>query len=302
MMKTCPGPRAVTEETEMAKTVKLSQTMEEALHYLGRGIYRAHLEAASRTLTALESRGMIRWSTEAELGAVGERRVHDTTRLWTVTVAGWAFLKAEYDMDRPADAGRMSLDAALVEAYETWEEPRGDWGIAVIHTPRIPAGEPEPVPADPEREAERRDLFSLVREVNQPGSPYLLDDPDQPVPYRLADPVDVADDFYRDPDGWRAQESGSGAGARPGQDRAVYAEAARITGEKDAAVLRSVPGTPNGLHGRVSPPPGDASTVADLQGQAFVCSVCRWSFSSAAAWSRHTTSHLQNRGSKDMDR
>jgi hypothetical protein len=99
--------------TATAKSPKLSQTMEEALVYLGRGAYRAHLEPEKRTLLALERRGMIRWSTNAELGALGEYRVHDTTLLWTVTLDGWAFLKAAYGMDRPADAGRLTVEEAL---------------------------------------------------------------------------------------------------------------------------------------------------------------------------------------------
>jgi predicted N-acetyltransferase YhbS len=95
------------------KAAKLSQTMEEALVYLGRGAYRAHLEPERRTLEALERRGMIVWSTDAELGAVGSYRIHDTTRLWDVTEAGWAFLAAEYDMERPADEGRLTVEEAL---------------------------------------------------------------------------------------------------------------------------------------------------------------------------------------------
>src|SRR5690242_10811867 len=102
------------------KATKLSSTMEEALVYLGRGAYQPHLEPATRTIIALEKRGMIRWSTEAELGRTGDvesYRVRDVLRLWVVTEAGWAWLKTEMDMDRPADAGRMTVEEALAEAY-----------------------------------------------------------------------------------------------------------------------------------------------------------------------------------------
>jgi hypothetical protein len=98
--------------TNTTKAAKLSQTMEEALAYLGRGAYRAHLEPEVRTLKALERRGMIVWSDRAELGAVGGYRAHDTTRLWDVTLEGWAWLKAEMDMDRPADDGRLTVEEA----------------------------------------------------------------------------------------------------------------------------------------------------------------------------------------------
>src|SRR5882757_10902837 len=91
---------------------KLSDTMEEALAYLGRGSYRAHLEPAKRTLVALESRGMIEWANALEVG-----KTYDTTILWNVTAAGWAFLKDAYRIERPADAGRLTLDEALAEAY-----------------------------------------------------------------------------------------------------------------------------------------------------------------------------------------
>jgi len=90
--------------------IKLSDTMEEALVYLGRGVYRAHLEPGNRTLAALESRGMIVWHTEAFTSPV-----HDSTRLWNVTLAGWAWL-ADQGIDRPADAGRMTLEEAWSDA------------------------------------------------------------------------------------------------------------------------------------------------------------------------------------------
>lgn len=96
---------------------KLSPTMEEALYYLGHGVYRAHLEPASRTLIALEKRGMIVW---AEAPRVG--RTYDTTILWNVTAAGWAFLAAEYDLDRPADEGRLTVAEAWADT-EPFESP-----------------------------------------------------------------------------------------------------------------------------------------------------------------------------------
>lgn len=100
---------------------KLSATMEEALVYLGRGSYRAHLEPETRTLMALERRGMIEWAEAAEVGTT-----YDTTILWNVTVAGWAFLWATYSIERPADAGRLTLEEALAEAGGTWLPEAGD--------------------------------------------------------------------------------------------------------------------------------------------------------------------------------
>lgn len=99
--------------TKATKTPKLSQTMEEALVYLGRGVHRPHLEPEKRTVLALERRGMIVWSDRAELGAVGGYRVHDLTRLWDVTKAGWAFLAEAYGMERPADDDRLTVEEAL---------------------------------------------------------------------------------------------------------------------------------------------------------------------------------------------
>lgn len=97
----------------MAKTAKLSDTMEEALVYLSRGAYRAHLEPAKKTLEALERRGMIVWTGLDTFGDVIP--VHDSTRLWTVTVAGWNFLAEKYGRKRPADEGRMTVEEALEE-------------------------------------------------------------------------------------------------------------------------------------------------------------------------------------------
>lgn len=100
----------------MAK-VKLSQTMEEALSYLGRSAYRAHMEPERRTLEALERRGMIQWNMEAFTS-----RVHDSTRLWEITLYGWAWLKENLDQDRPADAGRLTVEEALADTVVDVEQ------------------------------------------------------------------------------------------------------------------------------------------------------------------------------------
>lgn len=96
--------------------IKLSQTMEEALVYLSRGAYRAHLEPERRTLAALERRGMIEWAEAVEVGTT-----YDNTILWNVTIAGWAWLKAECGVDRPADEGRLTLAEAENEAWRVSE-------------------------------------------------------------------------------------------------------------------------------------------------------------------------------------
>lgn len=97
---------------------KLSPTMEEALTYLGAGSYRAHLEPAKATLVALENRGMIEWASPLETGTT-----YDNTRLWNVTVAGWALL-AEWGIVRPADEGRTDWSDAIDLAYQYEEDNR----------------------------------------------------------------------------------------------------------------------------------------------------------------------------------
>ena len=113
-------------EAENMTNTQLSSTMEEALVYLGRGVYRAHMEPAKRTLVALESRGMIVWTSTLTPNPVQTdfTPTYDTTRLWTVTVAGWAFLKDAYQIERPADAGRLSVDEALADIERIAEDDR----------------------------------------------------------------------------------------------------------------------------------------------------------------------------------
>lgn len=99
--------------------ITLSDTMDAALQYLAWGVYRPHMEPAKKTLEALERRGMIRWTGLDTFRPEGSPvPFHDNTRLWTVTLDGWAWLKANQDMDRPADAGRLSLEDALADAEQ----------------------------------------------------------------------------------------------------------------------------------------------------------------------------------------
>jgi len=108
--------------TTAAKSPKLSPTMEEALVYMGRGAYRLHLEPEARTLKALERRGMIEWAetaTVCETTDSGSYYVHNILNLWDITPAGWAWLKAEYGMDRPADEGRLTVGEALDDVMIT---------------------------------------------------------------------------------------------------------------------------------------------------------------------------------------
>jgi hypothetical protein len=114
--------------TATAKSPKLSQTMEEALVYLGCGSYRAHLEPEKRTVLALERRGMIEWSETAEVGTT-----YDNTILWNVTATGWHFLWVAYSIHRPADAGRLTVEEALTDAEQIAEDDRtaaADWDAA----------------------------------------------------------------------------------------------------------------------------------------------------------------------------
>lgn len=109
---------------EKAKSQRLSSSMEDALVYLGRGVHRAHLEPESRSLIALERRGLIEWADSKDTG-----RTRDITRLWTVTDAGWDYLEAEFGMQRPApaDPGRLTVDQAWEDTVVTYEGRMVSW-------------------------------------------------------------------------------------------------------------------------------------------------------------------------------
>jgi len=288
---------------------KLSDTMEEALRYLAAGHYLAHLEPAVRTLTALESRGVIEWSAVAELGDAGGWRVHDTTMLWNVTPAGWAFLKEAYGIERPADEGRtdwsdaidlaysvgsapapvtadwehgllehpedlrrLSLFDAMDAAYVTTEEPRGSWGIAVIHRPVAAPVQPatvtdateDPYAPEPTAEdlaAQRMDLVlrradaARRNPLHAPdltgalpdGNRFYADfktDADAPVPYvcTLPDddrtPADDDDDatVVFDRDAWTAKNRSAGR---------AFTQLGRMMGDpRETDLVRSDADTP----------------------------------------------------------
>jgi hypothetical protein len=79
---------------------KLSDTMVQALTDTasGRGFYRTR----GRTIRALEDRGLLGW----------DRSTCDIV----LTVAAWDFLKETQGIERPADAGRLTLEEALADA------------------------------------------------------------------------------------------------------------------------------------------------------------------------------------------
>ena len=87
--------------TATAKSPKLSQTMGQCLADLGRG--RGFYRSAPQTIKALINRKMICWD--------------QRTCTHILTVAGWAFLKDAYQIERPADAGRLTVEEALELTY-----------------------------------------------------------------------------------------------------------------------------------------------------------------------------------------
>lgn len=91
--------------------IRMSPTMEDAVTWYARD-GRVWAAPGAGTVAALENRGLIRWNPRHTVPLT--QRYH-CPAWWTLSPAGWTWLREELGIERPADRYRMTLDEALAD-------------------------------------------------------------------------------------------------------------------------------------------------------------------------------------------